>query len=56
VPKRALTLRREALTDLTPAELTGVVAADQQSGFATCPVVQCLERTLVLCITGRTCL
>jgi hypothetical protein len=56
MPKRTLALRREALTDLTPAELVGVVAADQESGFATCPVVRCVERTLVLCITGRTCL
>lgn len=52
--KRTLTLRREALTELTAAELTGVVAAEQQSGFATCPVLYCVvttQQTRLFCLT-----
>ena len=38
--KRRLVLRREALTDLSAAELGGVAGAAEWSG-ATCPEVAC---------------
>ena len=40
---RRLTLRREALTELTTAELTAVAAGGADASGLTCPVRDCLQ-------------
>lgn len=60
--KRTLRLRRETLTDLTPADLSNVVgaadAATRDNRF-TCPAVDCVREATILptcgCLTLNTC-
>jgi hypothetical protein len=56
---RTLSLRREALTDLTPADLTAVVGgwAVTNSPGATCPIRICLsdDFSCLQCLTEAQC-
>ena len=59
--KRTLSLKRELLSDLTPADLQNVVgaAADFSRVGLTCPVLQCVTEATILptcgCLTFNTC-
>ena len=48
--KRTLTLKREHLADLDPAELGSVVAGQELSGAVSCPVRYCLINTNLICM------
>lgn len=41
--RRTLSLKREALTELTPAELAGVAGAGYDASGLTCPVKDCVR-------------
>jgi hypothetical protein len=57
--KRTLRLRRETLSDLTPADLTSVVGGAATAQGFTCPAVRCVTELTITptcgCLTVNTC-
>jgi hypothetical protein len=46
---RRLTLRKEALTDLTPQDLDAVAGAQQQTAFCPYSLLQCFTTNVKTC-------
>lgn len=52
---RRLSLKREALADLSPEELSGIAGGDDACDAITCRLVQCVIDQLPTAVTVLTC-